>query len=507
MRKLFLTLVSFAVFIFVSAPQAAAQQARVLQREAEWNQYVLPQSTFVRQTDGTTTVLLEIPSDWKRQQSENLSFATPQGATVTVFIGKIPDGVPLGDYVAAIMQPLRALPDGADSMLVRRTAISGLEAREIMFETDAGAEEVSRRVIWSTVSGPTALSLVLVAPVSKVAEVEPYFKAVVQSVSLVEKDSYTSFDALRSAAIKVTNPTRVDEVQTLAASFAALDGLSRKANIARLANIFASSPDTAIDLLLDGRPMVRAAAVEAVVQSRNNALEKFVLRALDDPELYVAQQAARSIAENPDAVGLLRKHSFEWFNIDSVARAWPFLSKQNQIKILNEIFAQTLLPEPPASGSSGATSSRRPSVSVRATVLPPGATPPPPVNKLTPTSEPSRQLNALTLLEDVPAADFKLPFAAILAAKNDKLTTLALQIGWVRNELVPAPQLLQLLASSNSEVRRLAALNLGQSIWISRRRPPCLLRLSRWIPSPLIPARRSTITCNLPSPRFVSVSN
>lgn len=464
MRKLFLTLVSLVVFIIVSAPQIAAQQTRVLERETEWNQYALPQSTFVRQTDGATTVLLQIPSDWKRQQSENLSFATPQGATVTLFIGNIPDGLPLGDYVAAIMQPLRALPDGADALLVRRTAISGLEAREIMFETDAGAEEVSRRVIWSTVSGPTALSLVLVAPASRVAEVEPYFKAVVQSVSLVEKDNYTSFDALRSAAIKVTTPTRVDEVQTLAASFAALDGLSRKANIARLANIFASSPATAIDLLLDGRPMVRAAGVEAVVQSGNNALENFVLRALDDPELYVAQQAARSIAENPDALGLLRKHSFEWFNIDSVARVWPFLSKQNQIKILNEIFAQTLLPEPPAAASSGATSSRRPSISVRATVIPPGSTPPPPVSKLlTPTSEPSRQLNALTLLRDVPAADFKLPLAAILAAKNDKLTTLALQIGWVRNELVPAPQLLQLLASSNSEVRRLAALNLGQS--------------------------------------------
>ena len=466
MRKLSLTLVSFAVLIFVSAPQTAAQQTRVPEREAEWNQYVLPQSTFMRQTDEATTVLLQIPSDWKRQQSENLSFATPQGATLTLFIGKIPDGLPLRDYVAAVMQPLRGLPDGADSMVVRRTTISGLEAREIMFEVDAGTEEVSRRVIWTTVSGPTALSLLLIEPVARVAEVEPYFKAVVQSATLVEKSDYTGFAALRSTAIKVTNPSRVDEVQSLAASFAAVDGLTRKSNIARLASIFASSPDTAIDLLLDGRPMVRAAAVEAVVQSQNNALEKFVLRALDDRELYVAQQAARSIAANPDAISLLRSHSFEWFNIDSVARVWPFLSKQYQIKILNEIFAQPLVPEPSPAGSPGSPSSRKPGVSVRAMVLPPGSPPPPvkPLSQLlTPTSEPSRQLNALTLLRDLPAADFKLPLAAILAAKNDKLTTLALQIAWVRHELVPAPQLLQLLSSSNSEVRRLAALNLGQS--------------------------------------------
>jgi tetratricopeptide (TPR) repeat protein len=464
MRKFCLTLVTLAIVLVAVAPQARSQQTRVAEREAEWNEYALPQSTFGRQIDQTTTVLFRVPSEWKRQETDKLSFSGPHGSTLTFFVEKIPDGLPLSDYVAAILEPLRSVPDSADSMVVRRTTMSGLEAREIVFESNASTEELMRSIIWTTVNGPDALSLVLTEPLANATEIEPYFKAVVQSTTFVDKSDYDSFATLRSSAIKDTNPTRIDEVQSLAASFTSLDGARRQSNIQRLAGIFASSPQAAIDLLLDGRPMVRAAAVEAVVRSRNNALDDFVLRALKDRELYVAQQAAKAIAANPNVIGLLRTHSSEWFNIESVARVWPFLARQYQIKILGEIFAQPLVPVSTDIKASGATAITRTGVSVRATVLPPGGSPPPVVvPALAPTSEPSRQLNALTLLRDVPAAEFKLPLAAILAAKNDKLTTLMLQVAWLRNELLPAPELLKLLSSTSGEVRRLAALNLGQS--------------------------------------------
>jgi len=470
MRKSSLTVVSVAILLLFVGHNARAQQSRVAEREAEWNQYVLPQSTFVRQTDPSKAVLFQVPGEWKQEQPDKLIFSGPHGATLNVIIEKIPDGMPLRDYVSAMMQPLRSLPDDADSLVVRRTTMSAIEAREIMFESNAGSEEVTRRIIWSTVSGPNAISLVLIVPIANVAEIEPYFKAIVQSVALIDKDDYAGFDALRSSVIKDTGPTRVDEVQSLAASLSELDGSSRQASrqsgITRLATIFASSPDTAIDLVLDGRPMVRAAVFEGIAQSRNNSLEKLLLRALNDREPFVAGQAARSIAANPNVINLLRDHSFEWFNIESVARVWPFLSRNNQIKILEEVFAQPLVPVPPASRPSLKVEPSRgkPGVTVRATVLRPGSPPPPAVIQALPlTSDPSRQLNALTLIKDLPASEFKLPLASILAAKNDALTILALQIGWWRHELLPAAELLKLLSSSSSEVRRLAALNLGQS--------------------------------------------
>ena len=462
MRKLFLTITIVAILICALGQQGQAQPARVVDREAEWNHYALPQSTFVRMTDPDRTVLFQIPNEWKRQSTETLNFSGPHSTSLKVFIQKIPDGIPLRDYVSAIMQPLRSLPDGADSLVVRRTAMSGLEAREIMFDSDAGTAEITRRIIWCAVKGPIAFSVVLMTPVANVAEIEPYLKAIVQSVIFVEKDNFTGFEALRSSVIKDDKPTRLDEVQSLAASLNELDGSSRQTNISGLASIFALAPDKAIDLTLDGRPMVRAAAFEAIAESRNKSLEKFLVRALDDPESFVAERAARAIATNPNVIDLLRQQSLEWFKIAPLARVWPFLNRANQVRILEEIFAQPLLPAPSSKPTPKAqTASGKSGVTVRATVIPPGSTPPP--VPLSPTSDPNRQVNALALVRDVPAADFRVPLKKILASKNDSLTTLTLQVSWLREEVFPVEDLLNLLTSDNDEIRRLAMLHLGQS--------------------------------------------
>lgn len=458
MRKSSPIVVSVAMLLLCVGHQVRSQQSRVGEREAEWNQYALPQSTFVRQTDPSKEVLFLVPSEWK-QQSEKLIFSGPHNATLTVFVEKIPDGMPLRDFVSALMQPLRSLPDGAESLVVRRTTISALEAREIMFETSADSEEVTRRIIWSTVSGPNAVSMILISPIAKAAEIEPYFKAVLQSVTFVNKHDYAGFDTLRSSAIKDPKPLRVDEVQPLAISLTALDGSTRQSSVNRLASIFASSPEIAIDLVLDGRPMVRAAVFEAIAQSRNKSLEAFLLRALDDRELFVAEKAARSIAANPQVIDLLRGHSLGWFKIESIGRVWPFLNSKNRITILGEMFAQPLPPASPAAKPSPKveTSTTKPGVT-RASVLPPGL----PLHAVI-TFDPSLQLNALTLMQEMPASEFKVPLNSIVAAKNDALTALALQIAWERDEQLPAVELLKLLSSSKKVVRALAALHLGES--------------------------------------------
>ncbi len=463
MRKSSLIVVSATLLLFCIGPQVHSQQSRVAEREVEWNQYSLPQSTFVRQTDLSKAVLFSIPSDWKQHQPDKLVFTAPLGATLSVFIEKIPDGMPLRDYTSALLQQLRSLPDGADSLVVRRTTLSALEAREIIFETSADSEEVSRRIVWCTVSGPNAVSMVLIGPVAKSAEIEPYLKAVVQSIIIVDNSDYAGFEALRSSLIKDPKPQRVDEVQSLAASLTTLDGSSRQSSITKLASIFASSPETAIDLLLDGRPMVRAAAVEAIAQSNNKSLEHFLLRALDDRELFVAEKAARSIAANSDVMDLLRRHSFAWFKTESIARVWPFLNTKNRITILEEVFASPLVPVSPVRKQpKPETASPNSGVTVRATVPPPGL-PLTSVIETTLTSDLSRQLNGLTLLQDLPASEFKLPLNTILAAKNDILTSLALEVAWNRDELLPAAELLKLLSSSSKDVRAMAALNLGES--------------------------------------------
>jgi transglutaminase-like putative cysteine protease/tetratricopeptide (TPR) repeat protein len=454
------------ILLFCIGPENYSQRSIVEDREAEWNQYSLPTSTFVRQTDPSKVILFRVPSEWPQQQTGSMEFLGPHGTTLSVIIETIPDGLPLREYVSSMLQQLRGVADSADSLVVRRTTMSATEAREILFETSDGSEQVTRRIIWTGINGPNAVILILDAPVTHVGEMEPIFKAVVQSLTFIEKYDFAGFDSQRSWEIKDARPVRVDEVQALVGALASLDSSTRQSNITTLAGIFASSPDTAIDLVLDGRPMVRAAAYEAISISRNNALERFLVRGLADREAFVAEKAARSIAEYPNVIEILRRQSFDWMTIESVARVWPFLSRNNQIKILNEAFAEIRIPTSPAINTSPKTDSTRgkPHVSVRAKVLSPGTLPPSLIIDQSPlVADPSRLLNGLALLPDLPVSDFKLPLATILTAKNDSLTLLALDIGWWRHDLLPVAELLKLLTSSNSEIRRLAALNLGQS--------------------------------------------
>ncbi|HLE62535.1 MAG TPA: hypothetical protein VI750_05310, partial [Pyrinomonadaceae bacterium] len=465
MRKSCLTVFGVAVLFLLGGLSAFSQQSRVAEREAEWNQYVLPQSTFERHTDSSKAVLFRAPSDWKRLLSDDLEFSGPHDASLKVIVEKIPDGSPLQSYVSAIMQSLRGISDSPDSIVVRATTMSGMDAREIMFESDEGSAEVSRRIIWCTVRGPNAVSIILIAPIARVAEIEPYLKAVVQSVSLLHGFDYETFNERRASAIKETKPQRVDEVQSLVASLSTLGPSTRQASVAKLASIFASSPDTAIDLVLDRRPMVRATVFEAIAQSRNSELDKFLLEALNDQELFVAEQAARSVAGNPNIIALLRSQSFDWFNVRPLVRVWPFLNRTNQIKILEELFAQPLVPASTVTRAPKVQNLRlKKGVTVTATVLPPGSAP---VQVVTATSDPDHYLTGLTLLKDLPASEFKLPLNAILTAKNDSLTILALLVSWGRDELLPPAELFKLLTSSNEKVRRLAALHLGQSAAVS----------------------------------------
>ncbi len=136
MRKLSLTVIGLAILLVSLFCPALAQDLRVEQREAEWNQHPAPQSTFVRQTDPTKVLLFQVPSDWQQGQSDKLVFNGPHGTTFNIIIDELPDGLPLRDYVSSLTQTLRSLPDGADSLVVRRTAMAALEAREMVIETD-----------------------------------------------------------------------------------------------------------------------------------------------------------------------------------------------------------------------------------------------------------------------------------------------------------------------------------------------------------------------------------
>lgn len=453
MRKLSLATVGLVLTCLGLFAEGHAQTTPVSRREAEWKSYALPAADFVRRVDSSGTVLFRVPANWKQeepstgqQEEKRYRFIGPHSSLLQVSVQKIPDGLPLQDYLAAILRQLRNLPGSADSQIVRHTELSGLEAREILFELPDENGNLSRRLIWCAVGGPTAVAIVLIEPADLTAEIEPSFRAVVQSAMILEKDKYAAFAALRRAAIKEEKPTRIDEVQSIIATVNGLDAPARTAALAKLGSIFSTVPDSAVDLLLDRRPLVRAAALEAIANSKNRLLDALLLNALHDEDVFVSDRAARAVATMPDIVATLRRESFDWISPEITGRVWPYLNKSARLQILAEGFAardQLVVRRATPGGRSSAAVTERTD------------------------ADPSGQMSLLVLMNSVPVEDFKLPLAQILRAKNDVLTAGALQVALERHESLAVAELFKLLSSAAVEGQRLAARNLGESATVA----------------------------------------
>ncbi|HEY3579164.1 MAG TPA: transglutaminase domain-containing protein, partial [Pyrinomonadaceae bacterium] len=380
-----------------------------------------------------------------------------------LFVQKAPEGYPLDDYFAATLQAVRDRSAGEYSVVTRRTQFQNVDAREMVMEALNPEGELIRSVSWLTIYGPHAYVLNLQVPAAHAAEVEPYFKAVVQSVNFPRDDA---FEDLRAAAIKSAAPSPIDEIESIVETLNASTP-QRDAAITRLSALFSSQPETAIDLLLDRRPLVRVATVQAAARSNNSLLVPFLWKLVDDREPLVSEAAARGVANSPDVVTKLLETSMFGFQTDKIARVWPFVGKEKRNELLESIFKDILVhhdPPPPAKGAP------RPSVSVRLSELSPVApgkpAPGPTIVGLV-SGDPNVQLGALTLLTTIPTDEFKIPFARIVASNQESLIAVALQVALQRGELLPVAPLLKLLSSPNKQVSKFAAENLAVSATIA----------------------------------------
>jgi tetratricopeptide (TPR) repeat protein len=302
--------------------------------------------------------------------------------------------------------------------LTRRTQFQDLEAREILLDVPDGEGKMFRSVNWLTISGPLALRISLYAPLEHAKELEPFFKATVQSVMFLP-NKLLDFETLRKNTIKTASAGPIYEIENLVANLNQLDS-DREAAINRLTPLFASQPETAVDLLADRRVAVRSAAAEALVRSKNATLKSLLWFVLDDSDPIVAEAAARVLGRENDIVSELLNRSWTEMANKTSARVWPFMTKEDRASYFQGLFGQTL-----------------------------------PDRKV--------QTGALTLLRAVPADEVKLPLTRILAAKDDTMTAVALRVASDRGEALPVDVLLKLTASSDQQIKRLAVENLGQS--------------------------------------------
>src|SRR6185295_8823913 len=282
-----------------------------------------------------------------------------------------------------------------------------------------------------------------------------------QSVVFVSGD-YKSFESLRASIIKSSAPGPINEIESIVAALGEATS-DRESAINRLASLFATHGDVTIDLLLDRRPLIRAAAVQARARTSNNTLKPFLWEMVDDRELIVAEAAARSVAIDPDVVAKTLKHSSSGSDTETIARVWPFMPSDKRIELLQQLFSKTATPKKPLPPPA-ANASPKFDVSVKAgelKVVKPG-TPVPDVT-VGVSNEPDVQLGALMLLSTIGRDEFKLPLARLVASDYDPLIAVGLEVAEHRSEALPLDSLLKLVASSDPQVSRLAAQSLGLS--------------------------------------------
>ncbi|HEU4387887.1 MAG TPA: hypothetical protein VFV34_08825, partial [Blastocatellia bacterium] len=458
--------------VFAASAQSGDPQAR----DREWKSYKLPPVEFARYVDPTRVVMFRVPKDW--QQAGFRRFKGPQGSELALVIEKIPDGAPLASLTNGVLQSLRGLPGADETFTLRHTEISTLEAREVMFSLVDPAGLMTRRLLWFTVSGPNAVSFVLIVPEASAAEVEPYFKAIVESAFVFESDAHGKiFEDLRAKAIKTDQPSRITELRELTTTIAGFDSEARSKAIARLSLLFNSAPDSVVDLLIDRRSLVRGSAVEALGRSSNKTLDGFLLLALADPSADVAVRAARTLAGRDDVVKLLRDDSAGWsgLQVEKVMRAIPMLDDRARAQIIRELagdpkprisIPRLAPPPPPSAGSAKRPAREQPSPKIK--TKPPmilGGVPgglPGGVPRGLPGRDFTEEAAAAAMLPDFDAITSVLPPNRLLDSTT-VTARMAMTFALESRGKLPVASLLKLLADEDAEVGHLAALNLAVS--------------------------------------------
>ncbi|HET8783610.1 MAG TPA: hypothetical protein VFM63_14385, partial [Pyrinomonadaceae bacterium] len=418
MRKLLVVLICLFCGSTISLN---AQIPSLEARDAEWKSYSLPQSNFTRHVTPDQRLVFRVPADWK-QEENTLAFVGPHGARLTVVTATLPDGYPLTEYVASVLQATADEVGSTESILTRRAHFQDLEAREIYVESPNDEGKIFRSATWITIAGSLVVRVNLLVDLEHATQLEPFFKATVQSVMFVPP-SFADFETIRSTAIPTPAPGPITEIENLVAVLNELNS-DRETAINRLTPLFVSQPAAAVDLLLDRRAVVRAVAAEALARSRNNALKPFLWYVLGDPDPFVAEAAARRLGPAGDIVAQLLNRSGSKQATAKIARVWPFMSQPERLKFMQGLF-----------------------------------------NQKTPNND--VQTAALILLRTMRPDEFKLPLARILAANDESITIVGLRVANDRGESLPVDALMKLASSKDEKIRKLAVESLGHSAAVS----------------------------------------
>jgi transglutaminase-like putative cysteine protease/tetratricopeptide (TPR) repeat protein len=280
-------------------PAAFAQSGDRAARAAIWDGYQLPGGKFARFIDRQKGVSFRYPADWKREPGPNGGTVfKPASETVNliVIIEDIPDGSGLANYASGVMQSFRNEPIKPESVTLRRVMSGGLEWREIAHEIEAPGGVTVRQTMWFTAVGPRAYGFALSAQDGEMEAYEPIFKRIISSVHIGAAGHWNDeYETLRAAFSSGSDSESEIEAGQVAEALRS-GRQSFDAAAGRIAELFASSPEAAVDLITDADPQVRAAAIVALGKTGSSQTIDLLIWALSDEDVFASSAAAQSLA-------------------------------------------------------------------------------------------------------------------------------------------------------------------------------------------------------------------
>jgi transglutaminase-like putative cysteine protease len=297
----FYLILALLYFLMVGSPAAFAQTPAQTAREAQWDAYQLPAGKFIRFVDRQKGFSFRAPADWQQQPNSEggaLFTSAADGANLLTITENIPEGIGVAAYVGSFLLNIRNEPIKPDSIVVRRVRSSGLEWREVTYELLQPGSEDMRQIIWFTAVGPRAYSLVLSVRSDELEKFDPVFKRIITSVRIGAAGHWDEeYETLRANFTNSPNTEAAEENESSLVAEALRSGReSLAASADRIAQLFAASPETAIDLITDVDPQVRTAAIVALGKTNHAKLVDLMIWALADKDVFASSTAAQILA-------------------------------------------------------------------------------------------------------------------------------------------------------------------------------------------------------------------
>src|SRR5262249_5533321 len=166
-------------------------------------------------------------------------------------------------------QSFRSQPIRPESVTVRRVMSGGLEWLEIAHEVEAQGGMAVRQTMWFTAVGARAYGLALSAQNGEMEAYEPIFKRVISSVRIGAAGHWNEeYETLRAGFPAGSRSEPESEIEAGRVAEALRTGRDSFATAAgRIAELFATAPEAAIDLITDADPQARAGGLGPPRQS------------------------------------------------------------------------------------------------------------------------------------------------------------------------------------------------------------------------------------------------